>query len=291
MGFNLQLLFTGIGVGSIYALVALGFALIYRATNVVNFAQGDFAMLGAFSMVVLAVDLELPYWLSIIITLALLIGFGALFNLAVYYPLRNRSFLPVIISTIGASILLENGVLATYGPRPQTLDSMFDVPGFSIGDVFFDTQYIVILIVAVAMVALQYVFFERTLIGKKMQATSQDKEMASLLGIPVMTMIMITFMYSAALGGLAGILVAPVLFVTVGMGSTIALKAFAASIIGGFGDVKGAIVGGLALGVIETFGAAYVSVPYKDAFAFLVLFVFLLVRPQGIFGEPISEKA
>jgi branched-chain amino acid transport system permease protein len=291
MGFNLQLLFTGIGVGSIYALVALGFALIYRATNVVNFAQGDFAMLGAFSMVVLAIDMDLPYWLSIVITLALLIAFGALFNLAVYYPLRNRSFLPVIISTIGASILLENGVLAAYGPRPQALDSMFDMPGFSVGDVFFDTQYIVILVVAVAMVALQYAFFERTLIGKKMQATSQDKEMASLLGIPVMTMIMITFMYSTALGGLAGILVAPVLFVTVGMGSTIALKAFAASIIGGFGDVKGAIVGGLALGVIETFGASYISVPYKDAFAFLVLFVFLLVRPQGIFGEPISEKA
>jgi branched-chain amino acid transport system permease protein len=291
MGFNLQLLFTGVGVGSIYALVALGFALIYRATNVVNFAQGDFAMLGAFSMVVLAVDLELPYWLSIIVTLVLLIGFGALFNLAVYYPLRNRSFLPVIISTIGASILLENGVLAAYGPRPQTLDSMFALPGFAVGDVFFDTQYIVILTVAVAMVALQYGFFERTLIGKKMQATSQDKEMASLLGIPVMTMIMITFMYSAMLGGLAGILVAPVLFVTVGMGSSIALKAFAASIIGGFGDVKGAIAGGLALGVIETFGAAYISVPYKDAFAFLVLFVFLLLRPQGIFGEPISEKA
>ena len=168
---------------------------------------------------------------------------------------------------------------------------MFAVPGFSIGDVFFDSQYIVILVVSMVMVALQYVFFERTLIGKKMQATSQDKEMASLLGIPVMLMIMLTFMYSAMLGGLAGILVAPVLFVTVGMGSSIALKAFAASIIGGFGDVTGAIVGGLALGVIETFGAAYISVPYKDAFAFLVLFVFLLVRPQGIFGERIAEKA
>jgi branched-chain amino acid transport system permease protein len=300
MEFNLQLLFTGIGVGSIYALVALGFALIYRATNVVNFAQGDFAMLGAFAMVVMAIDLELPYWLSIVITLVLLLGFGALFNLGVYYPLRNRSFLPVIISTIGASILLENGVLAAYGPRPQSLDSIFAVPGFSIGDVFFDSQYIVILVVTVVMVVLQYLFFERTLLGKKMQATSQDKEMASLLGIPVMLMIMITFMYSAMLGGLAGILVAPILFVTVSMGSSIALKAFAASIIGGFGDVTviggfgdvtGAIVGGLALGVIETFGAAYISVPYKDAFAFLVLFVFLLVRPQGIFGERISEKA
>jgi branched-chain amino acid transport system permease protein len=291
MGFNLQLLFTGIGVGSIYALVALGFVLIYRATNVVNFAQGDFAMLAAFAMVVLAIDLELPYWLSIIITLVLLVGFGALFNLGVYYPLRHRSFLPVIISTIGASILLENGVLAAYGPRPQSLPGMIALPGFSIGEVFFDTQYIVILVVTIAMVVLQYVFFERTLIGKKLQATSQDKEMASLLGIPVALMIMITFMYSALLGGIAGVLVAPILFVTVSMGTSIALKAFAASIIGGFGNVTGAIIGGLALGVIETFGAAYVSVPYKDAFAFLVLFVFLLVRPQGIFGERIAEKA
>jgi branched-chain amino acid transport system permease protein len=291
MGFALQLLFTGIGVGSIYALVALGFVLIYRATNVVNFAQGDFAMLGAFAMIVLTVDLGWPYWLSILITLAALVLFGALFNLGVYYPLRNRSFLPVIISTIGASILLENGVLVAYGPQPQSLPGLFASQGFNIGDVFFDSQYLVILAVTIVMVTFQYMFFERTLIGKKMQATSQDKEMASLLGIPVALMIMLTFAYSAVLGGLAGILVAPVIFVSVGMASSIALKAFAASIIGGFGDVTGAIVGGLALGVIETFGAAYISVPYKDGFAFLMLFVFLLFRPQGIFGERIAEKA
>lgn len=291
MGIALQLLFTGLGVGSIYALVALGFVLIFRAANVVNFAQGDFAMLGAFSMVVLAIDLGLPYWLSILLTLAAMIAFGALFNLGVYFPLRHRSFLPVIISTIGASILLENGVLAAYGPRPQTLPGLFASQGFSIGPVFFDSQYLLILGVTVVMVGLQYLFFERTLIGKKMQATSQDKEMSSLLGIPVALMIMLTFIYSAVLGGLAGILVAPILFVSVGMGSSIALKAFAASIVGGFGDVTGAIVGGLALGVVETFGAAYISVPYKDAFAFLVLFVFLLFRPQGIFGERVSEKA
>jgi branched-chain amino acid transport system permease protein len=129
------------------------------------------------------------------------------------------------------------------------------------------------------------------MLGKKLQATSQDKEMAALLGIPVALMIGITFAYSAVLGGLAGILVAPLLFVSVNMGSTIALKAFAASIIGGFGDVTGAIVGGLALGVVETFGAAYISVPYKDGFAFLVLFLFLMVRPQGVFGEKVAEKA
>lgn len=291
MGIALQLLFTGVGVGSIYALVALGFVLIYRATNAVNFAQGDFAMLGAFSMVVLCIDLGLPYWLGILITVPGMALAGALFNLGVYYPLRHRSFLPVIISTIGASILLENGVLAIYGPRPQSLPGLVGSQGFSFGPVFFDSQYLVILGVSLVLFVLQHLFFEHTLLGKKLQATSQDKEMASLLGIPVAVMIMITFVYSATLGGIAGILVAPILFVSVSMGSSIALKAFAASIVGGFGNVTGAIVGGLALGVVETFGAAYISVPYKDAFAFLVLFVFLLVRPQGIFGERVSEKA
>jgi len=291
MGISLQLLFTGLGVGSIYALVALGFVLIYRATNVVNFAQGDFAMLGAFAMVVLCIDLGWPYWLGIVLTIIAMALFGALFNLGVYYPLRHRTFLPVIISTIGASILLENGVLAAYGPRPQSVPGVFASQGFSVGPVFFDSQYLTILAVTVVAVALQYLFFERTLLGKKLQAVSQDKEMASLLGIPVAFMIVLTFVYSATLGGLAGVLVAPILFVSVQMGGSIALKAFAASIIGGFGDVTGAIVGGLALGVIETFGAAYISVPYKDAFAFLVLFVFLLFRPQGIFGERVAEKA
>src|SRR5436305_1930465 len=291
MSHFLQLLFTGIGLGAVYALVSLGFVLIFRATNVVNFAQGEFSMVAAFLMVVCAVDLELPYWLSFLIALGGMALVGALFNLGVYYPLRHRTFLPVIISTIGASIFLANTTLAIYGPQPQVLPGWFETPGFQVGPVYLDSQYLLIIAVTVALVAFQYLFFEHTLLGKKMQATSQDKEMASLLGIPVATMIMLTFVYSAVLGGVAGVLVAPILFVSVSMGSSIALKAFAASIIGGFGDVRGAIVGGLALGVVETFGAAYVSVPYKDAFAFLVLFVFLLVRPQGIFGEKISEKA
>src|SRR6266566_3923984 len=245
MDLVLQLLFTGIGIGAVYALVALGFVLIFRATNVVNFAQGEFSMVAAYLMVVFAVDLGWPYWLSFLLSLAGMALLGAIFNLGVYYPLRHRTFLPVIIATIGASIL----------------------------------------------VVFNYWFFEHTMLGKKLQATSQDKEMASLLGISVSTMIMITFIYSAVLGGLAGILVAPVLFVSIQMGSTIALKAFAATIIGGFGDVAGAIIGGLALGIIETFGAAYVSVPYKDGFAFLVLVLFLVFRPQGIFGERVAEKA
>lgn len=286
-----QLLFTGIGIGSVYALVALGFVLIFRATNVVNFAQGEFSMVAAFLMVIFAVDLEWPYWLSLILSLGGMAIYGALFNLGVYYPLRHRTYLPVIISTIGASILVTNSTLALYGPQPQVLSNLLDFQGISLGTVFFDSQYLLIIGVTIVLVAFQYWFFEHTLLGKKLQATSQDKEMASLLGIPVAAMIMITFVYSAMIGGLAGILVAPILFVSIHMGGTIALKAFAATIIGGFGDVAGAIIGGLALGVIETFGAAYVSVPYKDGFAFLVLVMFLVFRPQGIFGERVAEKA
>src|SRR3954463_3589292 len=291
MDLFLQLLFTGIGIGAVYALVALGFVLIFRATNVVNFAQGEFSMVAAFMMVVFAVDLGWPYWLSFLAALAGMALLGAIFNLGVYYPLRHRTYLPVIISTIGASILLANTTLALYGPQPQVLPGWFDTPGLQLGPVYLDSQYLLIIAVTAVLVAFQYWFFEHTILGKKLQATSQDKEMASLLGIPVATMIMLTFVYSALLGGVAGILVAPILFVSIQMGSTIALKAFAATIIGGFGDVAGAIIGGVSLGVIETFGAAYISVPYKDGFAFLVLVIFLVFRPQGLFGERIEEQA
>ena len=286
-----QLLFTGLGIGAIYALVALGFVLLIRAASVVNFAQGEFSMLGAYFMVVLATGLGVPYLLSLPLAVAAMAGFGLLFAGATYWPLRHRGQLPVIISTIGASIFISNVVLASYGPEPAVLPNLFDGAGFELGGVYMDSQYIAIMVAAAAMVLLQYLIFERTLLGKKLQAVSQDKEMAGLLGIPVAGMVLFTFAYSAALGGLAGILVAPVLFVSVGMGALISLKAFAANIIGGFGNIPGAIVGGLALGVVETFGAAYISVPYKDALAFAVLLAFLLVRPQGLFGEKIAEKA
>jgi len=301
---NLQVLFQGLALGSIYALVALGFVLIIRATNVVNFAQGDFAMLGGYAMILFLTGmpgnpelhipgfgLHVPYVVAVVLSVAVMALIGIAFNYGVYYPLRNRSFLPVLISTLGASIFLQNSVLALFNPQPRPLDKLINIEGFTIGGVFLDSQYLVILGFTILAVAFQYFFFEKTLIGKKLQATSQDKDMARLLGIPVTAMIVITFIYSAVLGGMAGILVAPILFVSIGMGSTIALKAFAATIIGGFGDVAGAIVGGLIIGLIESFAAYYISVPYKDAYAFLALFLVLLFRPQGIFGEKVSEKA
>ncbi len=287
----LQLLFNGLGIGAIYALVSLGFVLLIRAASVVNFGQGEFSMLGAYLLVVLFNILHVPYLLSMLISIVVMAGFGLVFAFTTYWPLRFRGGLPVIISTIGASIFLENLVLVLYGPSVVPVDGLFEDDGFQIGEVFLSTQYLAIIVIATLLVLLQYLIFEKTLLGKKMQATSQDKEMASLLGIPVVVMILITFAYSSAMGGLAGMLVAPILFVSVNMAGIIALKAFAANIIGGYGSIPGAILGGLALGVVETMGASYISVPYKDAFAFAMLLLFLMVRPQGLFGEKISEKA
>ena len=289
-----QLLFSGLAIGGVYALVALGIALIYRATNVVNFAQGEFSMLGAYALVFATQGLGLGYGAAFALALAAMALLGLVFAVGIYYPLRNRTFLPVIIATIGASIMFQNGALAVFGPSPERLAPVIEggtSGGITVGEIFFDYQYLVLLVVTVVLVALQYLFFEYTLLGKKMQATSQDKDMARLLGIPVTRMIALTFVYSTLLGGLAGMLVAPIFFVTHKMGAVLGFKAFAATIAGGFGDVRGAILGGLALGVVETFGAAYVSVVYKDGFAFLLLILFLLLRPQGIFGEKVAEKA
>jgi len=287
----LQLLFNGLGIGAIYALVSLGFVLLIRAASVVNFGQGEFSMLGAYLLVIFFNIFGINYYVGMALSVIIMAGFGVIFAYTTYWPLRFRGGLPVIISTIGASIFLENMVLVLYGPSSVAIDGLFDSDGFEIGGVFLATQYLAIIVIATILVVFQYLVFEKTLLGKKLQATSQDKEMASLLGIPVVFMILITFAYSSAMGGLAGMLVAPLLFVSVNMAGIIALKAFAANIIGGYGSIPGAILGGLALGVIETMGASYISVPYKDAFAFAMLLAFLMVRPQGMFGEKISEKA
>ncbi len=250
-------------------------------------------MLGAYAMVVLFSGLGVPYWVAFVAR-------GRAHG-RVRRGVRGRDLLaaalsaaqlPVIISTIGASILLSNlGARALRAEPGRCCRGCSTTPGSRSAACSWTASISPSSSFTALLVVLQYVVFERTMLGKKLQATSQDKEMASLLGIPVAAMVLITFAYSAALGGFAGVLVAPVLFVSVGMGALIALKAFAANIIGGFGSIPGAILGGLALGIVETFGAAYISVPYKDAIAFAVLLLFLLVRPQGLFGERIAEKA
>jgi len=288
---NLQMVAAGLAMGSIYALVALGFVLIFNAVNVVNFAQGEFAMVPAFVAVWLMSSLNIPFALTCVITVIFMGVFGIVFQRIAYYPLRHRSFLPVVISTIGVGIFLKNGAQIIFGAEPLSMPRPTSATALNMLGVFVDPQYIVIILCTLVLLGFQHFFFEKTMLGKKMLATAQDKQMARLLGIRVGKMIAITFAYSSILGAVAGILVGPIFFVTKEMGAMIGLKAFCSAILGGFGSVPGAILGGLFLGVIEVFASYYISSAYRDAFAFIILILVLLLRPQGFFGEKIAEKA
>lgn len=285
-----QLSAAGLAVGMIYALVALGFVLIFNAVNVVNFAQGEFTMIPAFVVAFLLTSSGLPMPTAILGTVLFAIAFGLLFNRLVYHPLRKRSFVPVIIATIGVSVFLKNIALVLFGADPRKMDPLVS----GVVNVFgtnINAQYVVIIGVTAVLLLGQYLVFERTLLGKRLQATAQNPEMAALMGINTGVMIAGTFAYSAVLGAVAGILFAPLFGITAEMGGLIALKAFAATVIGGFGSIPGAVLGALFLGLVEIFGAAYVTADYKDAFAFVILIAVLLFRPEGFFGERVGLRA
>lgn len=290
----LQLFVDGLAMGSIYALIALGFVLVYVAVNVVNFAQGDFIMVGAFICLALFTA-GIPIWFAFLGAIVVMGLFGFLFQFGVYRPFRNRkkAFLPVMISTLGASLFLQSLFLVIYGPQPKSLEPLIsgEPIEFSALNLVLSKQSIVILIFALLLFAFQFFLFEKTNLGKKLQATAQDPDTAKLMGIKVAWMHGFTFVYCTVLGGIAGILLAPLFTLTPIIGPMFGLKAFAASIVGGFSDAKGAIIGGLSIGVIEAFGAYFVSGAYMDAFAFLVLILFLIFRPYGLFGEKVGEKA
>jgi branched-chain amino acid transport system permease protein len=300
-GATLQLIVSGLAMGAIYALVALGFILIYNAVGVVNFAQGDFVMFPSYvavsfvlpSIIVFGtvVHWQLPVVVVYLLVLVLMAGFGLLFNRIAYYPLRNRGWLPVVISTIGVSIFLRNLAQLVWGSQPIVFPSLFHTETLTAGSLHFRAQDLLILGAAGVLIVFQYVLFERTSLGKQMRATAQDRATAQLLGIRVDRIVAITFIYSVLLGAIAGLLVSPIFTVTKEMGGLISLKAFAASIVGGFGSIPGAILGGLLIGVVENLGGYYISTDYKDAIAFVILIGVLLLRPSGFFGERVSEKA
>jgi branched-chain amino acid transport system permease protein len=286
----IQLLLNGLAMGAIYALVALGFVVIVNAVNVVNFAQGENVMLGAYVAAWLTLTLHLPLLSAYIISVALLAVYGYVFQKAAYYPLRKKPFITVVVSTIGVSLFLKNIARIIWGPQPIYFPGLFGDKTVKVGGVFVNPQNLLILAVTAGLVIFQYLFFSKTTLGRKMQATAQDQEAASLMGVKVSRMITLTFIYSSALAAAAGVMLAPIFFVSADMGGSLGLKAFSASIIGGFGSAPGAIIGGLFLGVLEIFGATYISSLYKDVFAFVVLILILVFMPRGVFGEKISTK-
>jgi branched-chain amino acid transport system permease protein len=291
----LQLLVNGLVVGSIYALVALGLLLIFNAVQIVNFAQGQLLMLGAFIgisglAIGNALGHDLPVGIVWLITLAAMAVLGIVFMAIAYYPLRGRPPFLVILTTIAIGIVLENLAIIVWGPLPVSLPSPVSGPPLRLPGVVISRHQIFVLAVTGTVLLAQWLFLTRTRFGVLMQATAQDLTMARLVGIRVGTTIATAFVLGSMLAGLAGLLVAPIFLAEPTMGGILGLKGFVVSVVGGFGSLPGAVVGGLALGVLETFGARYISSDFRDAYAFIVLIAMLGLRPRGLFGEKINER-
>lgn len=290
MGELLQLTINGLALGSVYALVALGFVLVYSSTGVVNFATGEFVMIGTFLGVATVVQWELPLAVAYVATLLGMAVFGVVFYACVYLPLQRRPIVTVIIGTVAAGIIMQNTALIVWGSFPFRLPSPFTGQLLSIGGSVVPMHNLAVIGITALLIVALYLLLYRTALGSSMRATAQDLEMARLMGIRVDLLLVLTWVLAALLAGVAGLLLGPIWFADINMGSPVALKAFAATIIGGFGSVPGAILGGLFVGLTEILGASFISSTYKDGFSFLLMILFLLVRPQGIFGERIAER-
>ena len=285
----LQYLFSGLTVGAVYALVALGFTLIYNASDVVNFAQGEFVMLGGM-ITFFAWHAGIPLPLAAFLAVAAAATLGVLLNKLAIEPAHGAPVVSLIVITIGASIFLRGAAQLVFDKQ------LHRFPGFSGDDpinIFGATilpQSLWVIAVAVAIFVLLKLFFARTLTGKAVLATADNRIAASLVGINPNTMMTLSFAVSAAIGALAGVLATPITLTSYDLGVAIGLKGFAAAMLGGMGIPIGALVGGLLLGLIEALTAGYVSSVYKDAVAFVVILAVLFVMPQGLFGRKAMDR-
>jgi branched-chain amino acid transport system permease protein len=285
----LQFLFSGITVGAIYALVGLGFSIIYNASHVINFAQGEFVMLGGMGTVSLMLA-GLPMYVAIPLAVVLVVAVGLLLEKFAVEPARNATVVTLIIITIGASILIRGVVEVTLGKDFHRLPPFTGETPIIVGGAALQPQGLWVIGALVVVVAALRWFFEHTRLGKAILATSYNPLAAQLVGIEVRTILLVSFGLSAALGALAGILTAPITLTKYDVGIMLGLKGFAAAILGGLGSSYGAVAGGLALGIIEAMSAGYISSAYKDAVAFVIILGVLFFMPSGLFGTRRTER-
>ncbi|OJH35526.1 branched-chain amino acid ABC transporter permease [Cystobacter ferrugineus] len=295
-----QQLTNGLAVGGIYALIALGYTMVYGVMKLINFAHGDLFTYGAYLGMTLLTSFFLQDRLGVVagmlilavMVMGLVALIGAVLERAVYRPLRESHRLSAVVSALGASIFLQNALMLIYGARvhvyPEDLlpQATVNVLGLEV-----PLMRIVVVLASVVMMALLYLFVQKTKIGTAIRAAAIDQGAARLMGIDVNRVILLVFLIGPALGGAAGLLVG--LYygqVSFTMGWLYGMKAFTAAILGGIGNIPGAMVGGLLLGVIEALGAAYLSLAWKDALSFLVLIFILIVRPTGLLGERVADK-
>lgn len=285
----LQLVFSGLTVGAVYALVALGFTLIYNASDVINFAQGEFVMIGGMGTVFLvAAGLPLPVAALIAITAAVVVGL-LLHRLAIE-PARGATPVTLIMITIGASIFIKGIAQIVFDKQFHSLPAFSGNEPIRVAGATILPQSLWVLGGAFVIFVALYIFLNRTLWGKAVLATAANRLAAKLVGINVTIILALAFGVSAAIGAAAGVLATPITLTRFDVGTLFALKGFAAAMLGGMGNPAGAIVGGLMIGLLEAFGAGYISSTYKDAFAFLIILLVLLFMPRGLFGSRTTER-
>jgi branched-chain amino acid transport system permease protein len=286
----LQLFFSGLATGSIYALAALGFTLLWQAAGTINFAQGEFVMLPAFAMLGF-MSLGAPMLLSLGLTmLVAVVVLGWAFKRSVVDPLFKFGMMPIVVATIGLSIATRNAMRAGYSAEAHPFPSLFADKIFNIAGVTVTLADVGTLVLALLIVFATQAFLAKTVTGRAMQAVAQNTESASVLGINVPRMIFYTFAINAVLACMAALLVTPTYLAKFDMGESLGTKAFFAAIIGGFNNSRGALLGGLIVGVSENLAAAYISPSYKDAVALVIFMVVILFKPQGLLGRKEERK-
>lgn len=290
MGFISNLI-SGLSLGSIYALIALGYTMVYGIAKMLNFAHGDLIMVGAFSAIVFISSFGLPVWLSVVLSIVCCVVFGVLIEKVAYKPLRKAPPLSVLITAIGVSYFLQSLALIIFGSNQRSFPNIITAKALRIGSLTIKGESIVTLVATFVIMVCLTLFIHKTKMGKAMRAVSEDKEAAELMGISVNRTITITFAIGSALAAIAGVFFGSTYgFVGPYSGAMPGIKAFVAAVFGGIGSIPGAMLGGLLLGVIENLSKAYISTELSDAIVFAVLIVVLLVKPTGLLGKKTNEK-
>ena len=281
-----QLFIKGLSLGAVYALIAIGFSLLWQTSRTINFAQGEFVTLPAFLMVLLALVLKVPFGIALILTI-IISGFvlGYLMNRLLVRPLIEEGVLPLVVATIALGFMMRDSLIVAWTPEALYFPSLVPKKPLHLGDATFSVVDLWNIFVATLIICGLHLFVKRTKTGKALQAVSQNRDVANILGINAPKMILLAFMINAVIAAFSAILIAPIYMVKYDMGVELGLKAFYAAIIGGFNQTRGALLGGLLVGLIETFTAAYISTHYKGAFVLIVLMVVILFKPEGLLGE------
>jgi branched-chain amino acid transport system permease protein len=281
----IQLLVSGLATGAIYALIAVGFSLLWQTSHTINFAQGEFVMLPAF-FILSAMNAGAPFWLAALIGIALsVVVLGFLFKVVIVDPMLKYGVLPLVISTIALSLFLKEAAKDFYSSQAQPFPTLVPATDLEVLGAVVSTQSLAVLLVAIVTVVALHLLLHKTRLGRSMQATAQNRTLARVLGIPVERMVLYTFLLNAVLVAIASILITPIYLAKFTNGEVLGMAAFLAAIIGGFNQVRGAILGGVILGVLDNLSAVYISSQYRGAFPLLILIAVILLRPHGLLGR------